>query len=615
MPTPVVLLAFSNDMDNPLSSLKQESQNIAQALSSLEDRRMLQLFREDKSTTDNILKTLIRLGGPENDYQLVIFHYGGHADGESLHFEDSKGNADGLAQLLGSFKQSLALVFLNGCSTLEQVQKLIDAGVKAIIATSAPIKDNQASQFAEFFYRKLASRASIGQSFDFAAQSLQFKQGRKPEKIAIDRTRGVGFASGESKELPWGLYYDKQAASALDWKFRPVELPVIVRPNTDGAFRVNDYLLDVAWALSEYFPEKRAEIESHLLSEGEQFEFILKNFPWLISAQVLVLLSSTPTMVAPTPERLEQILCTYVATGQLIYYILLSNLWDQKLKGHIGKISLDWAETAAITPDNFRNFDYFHMASQIIEEIADHPNAALYVSELNALARSFKEKDGFYEACLYLESKREQFVSNPQELNAVDLQAACLDAEYALSVVLAHFSYLANYKMITVREIKLSKLRYEKPSYKHFIAKLHVHMESSIIVSDQPITFAHYLDDRSVILSKNLEDPHSFLSLTPFIIDRNAYGDKKDNVSNLCNLIYCTPWAELPEEQYFYLVSSKSLLNYDIVNPNDAHLLHTGMKKQVDPTNRRPMVRPVDDLYPFATLREQLAHFKSDWQK
>ena len=613
MPTPVVLLAFSNDMDNPLSSLKRESRNIARTVAALEDRRMLRLFREDKSTTDDLLESLHRLSDPANDYQLVVFHYGGHADGDTLRFEDSPGHGDGLARLLGSFRSSLALVFLNGCSTLPQVQQLIDAGVKAVIATSAPIRDEHACHFAEFFYRKLASRASLGQAFDFAAQSLQFKYGRTAERIAVDRTRSIG-GGAAATAMPWGLYYDRDNPAVLDWKFRAAEPPVIARPDI-GAFRANDYLLDVAWAISEHFPEVRAAIENNTCPEGEQYEFILKNFPWLISAQIRVLLAGTPAMAAPTAERLEQLLCTYTAAAQLVYFILLSNLWDQKLRGNLDRPGLDWEDIAGLTPDNFRSFDFISCAGRILEEIKSHPRATVFMAELTVLADSFQKKDAFYEACLYLESRREQYLAAVPDGTATDLTGTCLDTEYALSVVLAQLSFLAKYQMITVRDIKLSKVRYGEPSYKHFIAKLHVHLESSIIVSDQPATFASFLDDRSVILVKSLDRVDNFLNLTPFIIDRNAYGDKKDHVSNLCNLIYAAPVEGMAGEQYFYLVSGKSLLNYDVVNPNEAHLIHTGLKKQLDPTNRRPVFRPMDDQYPFATLREQLEHFKSDWQK
>jgi hypothetical protein len=42
------------------------------------------------------------------------------------------------SEIAGRNKDSLQLIFLNGCSTLAQVDHLLKLGVPAVIATSAP---------------------------------------------------------------------------------------------------------------------------------------------------------------------------------------------------------------------------------------------------------------------------------------------------------------------------------------------------------------------------------------------------------------------------------------------------------------------------------------------
>jgi phosphoribosylformimino-5-aminoimidazole carboxamide ribonucleotide (ProFAR) isomerase len=106
----------------------------------------------------------------------VFFHYGGHAGGQQLDLEGGAGQALGLAHLLGrQATQQLQIVFLNGCSTKEQVDRLLKLGVKVIIATSVAIKDKKAVEFAYRFYRKLANNGSIRQAFDNACDGTFVK--------------------------------------------------------------------------------------------------------------------------------------------------------------------------------------------------------------------------------------------------------------------------------------------------------------------------------------------------------------------------------------------------------------------------------------------------------
>ena len=93
-------------------------------------------------------------------HRIAIFHYAGHADEGRLMLERALGSADGaahaegLAGLLGD-QRGLKLAFLNGCSTLPQVDLLRGAGVPAVIATSRAINDAVARDFAITFYEAL----------------------------------------------------------------------------------------------------------------------------------------------------------------------------------------------------------------------------------------------------------------------------------------------------------------------------------------------------------------------------------------------------------------------------------------------------------------------------
>jgi hypothetical protein len=96
-------------------------------------------------------------------------------------------------------------VFLNGCSTQPQVDDLLRAGVSAVVATARPIDDDAACQFAENFYRKLASGYSVRDAFD-QAQELVNPGGRFTPRDMTHKS--VEFAPEDitgNRGFPWVL--------------------------------------------------------------------------------------------------------------------------------------------------------------------------------------------------------------------------------------------------------------------------------------------------------------------------------------------------------------------------------------------------------------------------
>ena len=152
---------------------------------------------------------------------ILIYHYGGHAEGAYLLLDNESGgslsaNARGLAKLLGQIP-SLQLVFLNGCSTYEQVKLLLDSGVKAVIATSAPIQDQLAQIFSNRFYRNLSSGQNLEESFNQACQEVQSYEQQVTQATAFRSLEFDQFAA-QPDQMPWGLYYQPDRPEVLKWK-------------------------------------------------------------------------------------------------------------------------------------------------------------------------------------------------------------------------------------------------------------------------------------------------------------------------------------------------------------------------------------------------------------
>ncbi|MEL6671919.1 MAG: CHAT domain-containing protein [Bacteroidota bacterium] len=152
---------------------------------------------------------------------IIMFHYGGHADGGGLMLNQEDGSslsarAPALAELLGSLPD-LQLVFLNGCSTKAQVKLLMDQGVKAVIATSEPIQDPMAVDFADRFYKNLTEGENLEESFK---QARLFVEGRYDYKARQVDYRDLFWEGQEadSRQFPWELYVNNGSEEVLNWR-------------------------------------------------------------------------------------------------------------------------------------------------------------------------------------------------------------------------------------------------------------------------------------------------------------------------------------------------------------------------------------------------------------
>ena len=195
MQPPIIFLSFANDYQNPLPQLERESDVIYQLFTPAANQQQVQIHRDPFATTDKISHYLTHYHN-----RVAIFHYGGHASSDHLFLNDQLAYSDGIAYQLAQEKK-LKLVFLNGCSTYDQVKLLLQSGIPAVIATSAPIADETATEFAKAFYQAIAKEYTIGEAFEKAAATIKTKSFTLP-KVYRDL---VHFPSNDGK-IPWGLY-------------------------------------------------------------------------------------------------------------------------------------------------------------------------------------------------------------------------------------------------------------------------------------------------------------------------------------------------------------------------------------------------------------------------
>ena len=231
---PVLVFCYANSADKlHLDLLKEESEQLLQSFSPLHDEEVLEIHREESARVKDLPGIFLRFA-----HRMCIFHYAGHAGEEELFLEGGIAYGEGLAQLLGQQKGQLAFVFLNGCSTHGHVKRLLELGVRAVIATSVPVGDTKAKEFARWFYQAIAKpENSLQNAFEYAVATLQTEHQRF-QQVGITAVRGFELPHEKDGVFPWGLYYQEDQPETRDWKLADaLENPFLGLPSLPESIR------------------------------------------------------------------------------------------------------------------------------------------------------------------------------------------------------------------------------------------------------------------------------------------------------------------------------------------------------------------------------------------
>lgn len=588
MHTPFIYLTFANDQDDHLHMLKAESSEIFSCLIELDKQQIIRVHRDESIELEEIFEFFSNYKD-----QVSIFHYGGHSNGSHLKLEDGAGDARGLAVMLGE-QEGLKLVFLNGCANKGQVQMLMDAGVKAVIATSVPINDQTAKDFSVKFYEAFSQKRSIGQAFKLAKAFVTARYGDQVD---------VGFRSifieeeeMEADEMPWGLYIkDEHREEILNWKlpyYRPVGLPKDMIQYIGKSFTANRYIVLVLDEMCKYNPAIYTQMveqrgEETIKKDSRHYPgLIIENFPWPIGSQIRLL----RLYDKPNIERLEHLVSTYIVTSQLLYYFLLSDLWDQQRKQ---ELEIKW-EHLTMNKETFSAFDFLKHIPDLYGQISeiDLP----YVSEFELLITALgHENSPLQKAHTYLEQLREQLRSNPP---TSDMDKMCQRVEQAVSIVLRHAAFLARYRMLTVRNISIERHRFERLSYELDMGPLNAAqgIDLNLYQDESFRKKTNFTDSNSVVLVDNEDRLENALNLSPFIIDKNTFVQmKKSETTEKDKLahIFMLAWEE--GERLYYTAVEHSFFT---ALEKESDQIHTDMSLE-DFTEGRNLSEETEDDFGF----------------
>ncbi|PHN07388.1 CHAT domain-containing protein [Flavilitoribacter nigricans] len=587
MDVPVIFLAFANNSDAPLPQLEREGESIYRCLNEGSGKGHYILHRESFATTEKIAHYLIDFKD-----RVVVFHYGGHAEGDGLELTDQKAGSEGIAQLISAQKQ-LKLVFLNGCSTKPQVKQLLDLGVPAVIATSCPINDTKATELAEQFYSALMKRHTIREAFAMAAGLIKAKGGE------AEQYRGIVLKE-DAETFPWGLYSEND--EVLDWKLpdqKNNRQEIIIR-NASEQFNfsktpVNTHLTQILLNVLRPFSRDIDYVLAKAEDDGEDPDVrllqraIMDSLPAPIGEQVRKLFSldlQADQLDRIGKPRLQQLVRTYDTLVEFSTHVLLSLMWEAKIKNDQLQLSPELSDqirkTLSLKKEELPTFDYNETIKGILSffdeaSLLGKADSAIFIDELSVLWESMQQDEVFKDATAFMkEIKREVDTDN---VSADEIESFCVQSETHLAEIFEFLGFIAKYKLNTIKSIAVSKARNKSPRFRHYRVKL-----DTITAGYKDVDKEYdgvFTDNRSVILLKEERSIDRYLNLSPFIIDEHALLGKEK--SKLFFFTYCDRDKMELHYKYAYVQSEQDELILSDHHKDGAYLpVYEEIKEQLD---------------------------------
>jgi hypothetical protein len=291
-------------------------------------------------------------------------------------------------------------------------------------------------------------------------------------------------------------------------------------------------------------------------------EIISYSYVGVLGIQLRKLMAIGKEDLSESKQRkyLENCLLTLKRALQLLCFAMLSRLWDCK-KSSPGKYGLNENQRAACRrffDDQFgADLEEYVRLLKILLDIFEDHMLDLPIAELNDLKINLSEESDFMKACTSMQALSQLFERSAYTL--VD----CYEAEKQLVVALESLKFLANYKMVSIRNIDYYEMRDNPPRFLHNYTALGFDNRSNVNL--QRVNYmTSPINTDAVLLFK--ETYLQGVNLFPFIIDMNAlsfeggtkicfYTRRDETNDGLCYSFL----EDNREEKIFFLDTLKSL--------------------------------------------------------
>lgn len=236
-------------------------------------------------------------------------------------------------------------------------------------------------------------------------------------------------------------------------------------------------------------------------------DLIIKHFPWPVGVELRRLFSGSMRQL--DRGRLDQLFKTIERTMQFFSFVMLAQLWEEKIKKNF-ELPKDYAEQFKnrICILSLGNYTWLIRATgNLFEKL-----------KIDTFMPEMKEtlNNKFYQALDFWVPERNEIGHYQINLTDEDIQKRCVEYEDKLTFILQGISFIVKYKLVTIREIKVLKIKHKGAKFNHIMDLLNSSDSDFKATEMQHDVFS---DSNSVLLMKDFKMPNEFLNLSPLIID------------------------------------------------------------------------------------------------
>ncbi len=209
--------------------------------------------------------------------------------------------------------------------------------------------------------------------------------------------------------------------------------------------------------------------------------------------------------------------CLFIAKRslELITYTFISELWEIQKKSDLVLTDASRKVLSAFFEDSFET-DFLQKFILLKETFAVFiaRGLALPYEEMQDFERYLQADSEFYQTLEKLKALDEK--PNQDEFDLLE----CLEAEKNLSELLSYFSFLADYKMASIKQIGYKQVRNAHPNYLHRYTALGIDNKANQD-AEKHLCVSHTITTDSVLIYKG-DHYQKSINLFPFVIDYNA---------------------------------------------------------------------------------------------
>jgi hypothetical protein len=281
-------------------------------------------------------------------------------------------------------------------------------------------------------------------------------------------------------------------------------MPVI---NQDLSLKIFEEMVKYHPPLAKFLPGSDSEEETdyRIISD-----MVIRNFPWPIGVELRRLFSGS--MRKPGRLRLDQIFKTIERTVQFISFVMVSQAWYDVLEKKISlpdKVKTEFSHRfPTLTMGNFC------WLIRTFATIYEEQPVRWFIPEMH---KNFDKT--FFSALEFWVPERNEIGHYQINLEEADIEKRCVEYEEKLIFILTRIAFLANYRLVSVRDIKVVKHRIHAASFHHIVDLLN---SSDSDFRAHEVAEPKFSDSQSVLLVRSVKSFDDYLNLSPLVIDTNS---------------------------------------------------------------------------------------------